>query len=89
MWKNSPKWKAWSLTCLDDIVSQADDQGIGAVCLELLSKLIQGLVELGQVTRPDSCVGTEIRVHILLTLKTHSHDPACRQFTLGEQEVGR
>lgn len=44
-------------TCLDDVVSQSDDEGVGPICLKLLPKLIQDLVELGQVSRPDSCSG--------------------------------
>jgi hypothetical protein len=34
-------------TCLNHIVSQSDDQGVGPIRLELLPKPIQGLVELG------------------------------------------
>jgi len=44
-------------TCLDDVVPQSDDEGVGPICLKLLPKLIQDLVELGQVSRPDSCRG--------------------------------
>lgn len=39
------------LTGFDDIVSQTDDQRVGAVCLELLSKLIQRLVKFGKISR--------------------------------------
>ena len=38
------------LTGLDDVVSQADDECVRPVCLELLPELLQHLVELGQVT---------------------------------------
>lgn len=34
-------------TCLNHIVSQPDNQGVGPICLKLLSKLIKDLVELG------------------------------------------
>ena len=40
------------LTGLDDVVSQADDQSVRPVRLELLSKLLQHLVELRQVPHP-------------------------------------
>ena len=40
-----------SLTGLNDVVSQTDNEGVGAVSLELFSKLFQGLVELGEVSR--------------------------------------
>lgn len=41
-------------TCLDDVVPQPNDQGVGAIGLELVPKLVKDLVELGQVPRPDS-----------------------------------
>lgn len=40
-------------TRLDDVVPQANDQGVGAVGLELVPKLIEDLVEFGQVPGPD------------------------------------
>lgn len=43
-----------SPTCLDDIVPQPNDQGVGAIGLELVPKLVKDLVELGQVPCPDS-----------------------------------
>jgi hypothetical protein len=45
-------------TCLDHIVSQSDNQGVGPIRLKLLPKLIQNLVELGKISCPNSCVGT-------------------------------
>lgn len=36
---------------------QADDQGVGAVGLELVPKLVEDLVELGQVPGPDGWRG--------------------------------
>lgn len=45
-------------TCLDHVVPQPDDEGVGPICLKLLPELIQDLVELGQVPGPDGC-GTE------------------------------
>lgn len=41
-------------TCLDDVVPQPNDQGVGAIGLELIPKLVKDLVELGQVPCPDS-----------------------------------
>lgn len=43
-----------SPTCLDDVVPQPNDQGVSAISLELVPKLVKDLVELGQVPRPDS-----------------------------------
>ena len=40
---------------LDDVVAQADDQGVRVLGLELGPKLGQHLVELGQVARPHGC----------------------------------
>lgn len=42
-------------TCLDDVVPQPNDQGVGAIGLELVPKLVKDLVKLGQVPRPDGC----------------------------------
>lgn len=39
---------------------QSDDEGVGPICLKLLPKLIQDLVELGQVSRPDSLGQEEV-----------------------------
>lgn len=47
-------------TCLNHIVSQSDNQGVGPICLKLLPKLIQDLVELGKISCPNSCVGTGV-----------------------------
>lgn len=44
-------------TRLDDVVPQTNDQSVGAIGLELVPKLIEDLVELGQVPGPDGCRG--------------------------------
>lgn len=48
-------------TRLDDVVPQTNDQRVGAVGLELIPKLIEDLVELGQVPSPDGCGGRKRR----------------------------
>lgn len=70
----------WSHTCFNDVVSQADDQRVRAVCLELLSKLIQYLVKLGKISSSHRWLGQ--KTHMRSEQKLHKRAERMKNDTM-------